>query len=250
MQLSLHEFGPATAPIGLWIHGFMGDGQQGADLQRTLGPEFRLRCPDLPGHGNTFFADWTLGDTLDELAECAADCAWAGGYSMGGRLLMMAAAKHPESFSTLVIESATLGYPDPAERAQRRNLDQQRAEKLIARGLEVFREEWYRMEMWGGWTPSAPGRGDERELAAALTLFSAGNQPDLRTWLSSTTCQVLWLAGYRDPVYAQQAHWVARHTRHSPVVLDAGHNLHGQQPEAWAEALHHFLLSPFQPQDY
>lgn len=249
MQLSRHEFGPANAPRGLWIHGFMGDGEQGADLQRALGPAFRLRCPDLPGHGNTRLAGWTLHDTLDALAELAADCDWAGGYSMGGRLLMMAAAKHPDAFSTLVIESASLGYADPAERSHRRELDHQRAENLISQGLTAFREEWYEMEMWGGWAPSTPGRGDEQELAGALALFSTGNQPDLRLWLSSTTCRVLWLAGCRDPVYAQQARWVERHTRHFPVLQDAGHNLHGQQPEAWADALRRFLSTESQPQD-
>jgi 2-succinyl-6-hydroxy-2,4-cyclohexadiene-1-carboxylate synthase len=246
MSLSRHEFGPANARRGLWVHGFMGEGQQGAALQRALGPEFRLRCPDLPGHGSTLLAGWTLGDTLDTLAELAADCTWAGGYSMGGRLLMMAAAKHPDAFSTLIIESASLGFAEPAERARRREVDRQRSEKLISQGLAAFREEWFHLELGGGWTPWAPGRGDEQELAGALTLYSTGNQPDMRMWLSSTTCRVLWLAGCRDLVYVQQAQWVERHTRHSPVILDAGHNLHGQDPEAWADALRHFLLSPFE----
>ncbi|MEX2606690.1 MAG: alpha/beta fold hydrolase [Kiritimatiellia bacterium] len=243
MRMSCHEFGPANAPRGLWIHGFMGDGQQGADLQRALGPGFRLCCPDLPGHGTTPVSGWTLADTLDALAELASDCAWAGGYSMGGRLLMMAAAKHPEAFRDLVIESASLGCADPHERARRRELDRQRADELIAVGLTAFREKWYRMEMWGGWTPSTPATGDEPGLAAALTRFSTGNQPDMRLWLSTTTCRVLWLAGSRDPGYVQQAQWVERHTRHSPVLLDAGHNPHRQQPAAWADALRHFLLT-------
>jgi 2-succinyl-6-hydroxy-2,4-cyclohexadiene-1-carboxylate synthase len=248
MQLSRHEFGSPAAPCGLWVHGFMGTGQQGAELQTGLGPEFRLRCPDLPGHGNTPVADRTLGGTLNHLAELAADCTWAGGYSMGGRLLMMAAAKHPGAFRHLVIESASLGYPSPNERARRREVDRLRGEKLISMGLSAFREEWYRMEMWGGWTPSSPAGGDEHELAAALTLFSTGNQPDMRLWLSTTTCRVLWLAGSRDPVYVEQSRWLERHTRHSPVLLDAGHNLHQQQLRSWANALRQFLSTSFQTQ--
>lgn len=244
MRLFCHEFGNSSAPRGLWLHGFMGTGEHGKDLQARLGPRFRLLSPDLPGHGRTPAADWALGSTLEALAELAAGCAWAGGYSMGGRLLMMAAAKHPGAFRHLVIESASLGYASPEERARRRGLDRQRGDELIATGLSAFRENWYRMEMWAGWSPSSPAAGDEHELAAALQLFSTGNQPDLRQWLSTTTCRVLWLAGCRDPVYAQQARWVERHTRHTPVLTDAGHNPHRQQPEAWAGAVRAFLSPP------
>ena len=65
-------------------------------------------------------------------------------------MLMLAAARHPGAFRKLVIESASLGLADEKERAQRRELDQQRARKLKSAGLTAFCEDWYAMEMWGG----------------------------------------------------------------------------------------------------
>ena len=149
---------------------------------------------------------------------------------MGGRLLMLAAARHPDAFRKLVIESASLGLADEKERAQRRELDRQRARKLKSAGLTAFCEDWYAMEMWGGLDRLPPRQGNEAGLAGALNLFSVGNQPDLRNWLRFSSCRVLWLAGSRDAVYVENAKWVRQHCHHPVKILAAGHNVHLQHP--------------------
>jgi 2-succinyl-6-hydroxy-2,4-cyclohexadiene-1-carboxylate synthase len=240
MKFPLQVYGTGTCK-GLWLHGWLGSGQEGKDLQQALGDGHGLCCPDLPGHGENPLEGWTLSTTLEAIAEEAQHCEWAGGYSMGGRLLMLAAARHPDAFRKLVIESASLGLADEKERAQRRELDQQRARKLKSAGLTAFCEDWYAMEMWGGLDKLPPRQGNEAGLAGALNLFSVGNQPDLRQWLRFSSCRVLWLAGSRDAVYVENAKWVRQHCHHPVKILAAGHNVHLQQPHAWGEAVRNFL---------
>jgi len=242
MPMHVHTFGVHSAKNrGLWVHGWMGSGLEGEALQKSLGDDFQLCCPDLPGHGETPLKDWDLSATLSELARFAGKGNWAGGYSMGGRLLMMTAARFPQSVFRLVIESAGLGFSDPKLRAERRQLDHKRGELLKERGLSAFCKDWYQMEMWGGAEDFPMREGKEEGLARALERFSVGNQPDLRLWLQSTPRSVLWLAGERDPVYSEQAQWVKQHTRHPVEMLDTGHNIHHQHPEAWAEKIKTFL---------
>ncbi|WFB35694.1 alpha/beta fold hydrolase [Kiritimatiellota bacterium B12222] len=236
MKMFRYEFGGGGSK-GLWLHGWMGSGEDGKIVQAQLGAGTCLCCPDLPGHGNTPLAGWRLMDTLAHIAELAQGCRWVGGYSMGGRLLMMAAAKYPEAFHRLVIESASLGLANAAARTERRNLDQQRADQLRAEGLNAFCRRWYQMEMWGGFQDFPERKGEVEDLAGALMCYSVAHQPDLRQWITTTPCRMLWIAGQRDRVYVEQADWVKGHTRHDVRILDAGHNVHAQQGEAWAEAV-------------
>ncbi|MDF3128832.1 alpha/beta fold hydrolase [Kiritimatiellaeota bacterium B1221] len=240
MKLKVREFGQGRCR-GLWLHGWLGTGREGEGLQKALGENSALCCPDLPGHGETQLSNWSLDATLDAIADLAQSCEWAGGYSLGGRLLMMAARRHPEAFKSLVIESASLGLVSEEARKDRRNVDHQRAEQLRSQGLKAFCESWYRMDMWGGFTDFPDREGDAVELAGALELFSVADQPDLRSWIRSVTYPILWLAGEKDPVYAAQAKWVANNTSHRVEIVGAGHNVHLQARGAWEIALQDFL---------
>jgi 2-succinyl-6-hydroxy-2,4-cyclohexadiene-1-carboxylate synthase len=237
----LHTFNPGAGRTGLWLHGWMGSGAEGEALAERL--RCTLICPDLPGHGSTPLGDWTIRSVVDRIAFLAAGCAWAGGYSMGARLLMMAAMAQPESFGPLALESGFWGYESADERQARRTLDAERAQDLCSRGVAAFTADWYAASMWGGYRPT-PRTGDPAELAGALEQFSSAVMPDLRPWLRTTTSPVLWLAGSRDSAYADRARWMQAHTRHSVVLLRTGHNLHGEDPAGWSRAVRSFLDQP------
>ena len=242
----LHLSGTPGRPRILWLHGFLGDGSDGTALLAPLADRFEICAPDLPGHGNTPPAP--RSETLRHIAGLAAGCALAAGYSMGGRLLMMAAARHPESTPPLLLESAHLGYADPAERAARRALDADRAATLRRIGLAAFLKEWYRLPLWATLPAPPERRGDPETLAAALETFSTGNQPDLRPWLRHCPRPVLWLAGGEDPAYKEQALWVAARVPRATVRIlpGCGHNLHLEQPALWRECLLEFQSAPSQ----
>lgn len=230
---------------GIWLHGFLGDGREGAPLFAPLkeNQPLDVLCPSLPGHGLPPEPDQSLAGTLDRIAEWARDRQWAAGYSMGGRLLMMAAARHPGAFSTLILESAALGYPDPEVRRARRELDRERADRLRTLGLPAFTDWWYSLPLWQGSTPPPARQGDPESLARSLTTFSSGNQPDMRNWLRSTSCRILWLAGERDTGYVEQANEVSRIAPRVCVRIlpGAGHNIHHDRPDLWRDAVQSFL---------
>jgi 2-succinyl-6-hydroxy-2,4-cyclohexadiene-1-carboxylate synthase len=214
----------------------MGRGEEGEGLQSLLGNGVQLICPDLPGHGNTPLGDADIRSVTGELARLAASCESCIGYSMGGRLLMMAAAAFPLRFSQLVVESAHPGLTTLEERMERQQTDAARARELCEKGLSDFCSSWYAAPMWAG-LPPPQRRGTAEELAAALERFSLSRQPDLRPWLRTTRNRILWLAGSRDARYVPLADWVRNSTPHQVICLDTGHNLHDQDPVGWAEQL-------------
>lgn len=230
---------------GLWLHGFLGNGDDGKDLFApwALNTDCEILCPTLPGHGLPPQPAASLTDTLEQIAAHAQNCDWAAGYSMGARLLMMAAARHPDAFSTLILESAALGYSNPTTRETRRTLDQERAEHLRRDGLPAFTTWWYSLPLWKGSSPPPARQGDPEALANALNAFSTGRQPNMRMWLRTTSCRILWLAGEHDSAYVEQANHV---TLFAPNVLvniipNAGHNVHHDQPDPWRNVVHTFL---------
>lgn len=239
----IHRFGAGSEPKGLWLHGWMGSGFEGNALSARLGGS--LICPDLPGHGQTPLGEWTLSDVVKEIAVLAHGVSWVGGYSLGARILMMSAMAYPDVVGPMVLESGFWGYSTSEERQERKQTDRNRAEALLTNGLTRFTQCWYQHPMWGGYTP-ASRTGTESELAGALERFSSGLQPNLQPWLRTASSRVLWLAGKKDTAYATRADWVQTHTSHQVVLLDTGHNLHGEHPEAWAEAVNQFLLSSHQ----
>ncbi len=234
-------FSLSEKPRGLWLHGFLGDGAEGESFLGPLLDEYEIVCPDLPGHGKT--DPMPLSETLAGIAELAEGRDFAAGYSMGGRLLMMAASRHPHAFRHLILESASPGYASEAERAERRRMDAQRAERLRNEGVEAFCKWWYAQPMWRT-LPAPPLRhGNAAHLAGALETFSTGQQPDLRPWLMRCTSRILWLAGERDTRYVEEARWVARHVGAARVRLvpGCGHNIHAEAPERWQGAVQQFL---------
>lgn len=239
--LHLHFSGTPKRPRLLWLHGFLGDGCDGTALLAPWADHFEICCPDLPGHGQSPLL--SLSDTLHQIAGLAASSTLAIGYSMGGRLLMMSAARHPGNFQKLVIESAHTGLANPADRAARRAVDAERAARLRRQGLTAFVEDWYAQPLWATLSAPPARRGDPETLAAALETFSTGNQPDLRPWLARCNSPILWLAGAADPAYKEQAHWVDTHISRARVVVvpGCGHNIHLEAPDLWRKHVMDFL---------
>jgi 2-succinyl-6-hydroxy-2,4-cyclohexadiene-1-carboxylate synthase len=254
MKLHVARFGTPGMPRQLWLHGFLGRGENWRETLEPWADRYEFLCPDLPGHGSTPWTGEGLGATLEAIAHLAKDCLLAGGYSMGGRLLMMSAARHGDAFQTLVVESAALGYADPAERASRRDLDASRARRLLEEGLPAFVRDWYAAPAWNSLREDEGrfakvladrSQGDAAGLAAAMEAFGPGHQPDLRQWLRYTHLRILWLAGGRDSTYVAEAEEVRQRMPRVRVGIlpGAGHNAHLEQPGLWRNAVGDFIQS-------
>jgi lipase len=105
MRLHVHEWG--QGPPVICLHGVTGHGERFARLaERWSG--FRVLAPDLRGHGRSGWEPpWTFAthvadliETLDDLGVERPD--WVG-HSFGGRLVLEAAAEHPERVCRAVL---------------------------------------------------------------------------------------------------------------------------------------------------
>ena len=175
------------------------------------------------------------------------------GYSMGGRVALYLALRHPERCARLVLESASPGLRTEAERAERRALDAERAAE-VERDFDGFLDRWYRMPLFA----SLKGRPQLRaamlakrrqnrpaELARSLRGLSTGRQPSLWDELAGLAVPALAVAGSRDRKFTDLAFEMAVvGPPLMPLVVRTGHTVHAEQPELFAALVRDFFRDP------
>ena len=212
---------------------------------------------DLPGHGASTGRDaeaYTMDAAVQAVSGVldAVECGPVGllGYSMGGRVALRVALRHPDRVRRLVLESVSPGIADASERSERRRIDDQRARKIEA-DLPGFLRQWYRMPLFAsldrhGLVEAMVQRranNDAAEIARALRGFSPGRQSPLWNDLTELAMPTLLLTGGLDPKYpdvtARAAERIPKARR--IIIPDAGHNVHAERPAAYRQAVRDFL---------
>lgn len=204
------------------------------------------------------------------------------GYSMGGRIALgvlcrwwrercaarvrIAGGSHDvlpaPPFSALVLEGAGLGpsgFEDRASLLQRNGLW---AERLNRQGVEAFVDYWEALPLFATQSELSAEkrlriRGDRlsyeaSELVFLLDEWGAHRMPDdaetcaaLRE-LRDEGVAVLYVAGEMDAKYAAVAGRLeGEGLACASIVARAGHNVHEEQPDAFAETLAAFLETAF-----
>ncbi|HET9751623.1 MAG TPA: alpha/beta fold hydrolase [Myxococcales bacterium] len=201
-------------------------------------------APELPGHGAAPDAtSWEAA--LDHLATSFHGPSLLFGYSMGARLALALALRHPERVERLVLESGTAGIEEPAARARRKADDEELADFIEREGMEKFVERWEEHPTLASLKPFAPQLRPERlahrpsGLASALRHLGAGAQPSYWDELRDLDVPVLLLAGAQDEKFAGLARRMRERLPRAVLRLvpDCGHAPHLERPAAFAEAL-------------
>jgi len=246
----------ASAPT--LLHGFAGSGSEWGDaLEGLRAAGFSPVALDLPGHGarrgEGDEAAFTLDATLASVAALHPQGGPLVGYSMGGRLALHYADRHPDRVSKLVLESSSAGLGSEEERADRREADARLAERILELGIESFVDEWQDLELFDSQASLTAvecariraGRlaNDAASLAATLWGLGTGTLPALWDRLPEISTPTLIIVGELDRKFAEIG---ARMVRDLPdatleVVPDAGHNVHVEKPVAWCHAVASFL---------
>jgi len=221
------------------LHGFTGYARSFAHL------EVDAVTPDLPGHnGAPPATSWE--DALDRLAPLLdPGPVVLGGYSMGARLALGLALRRPERIARLVLASGTAGIEDEGERARRQADDEELARFVEQRGVPAFVERWERNPILASLQPFQMQQlrlerlqHDARGLASALRHLGTGAQPSYWSELGRLDLPVTLLAGKRDPKFTALAARLHLGLPHSEIrLLECGHVLHVEQPEAFRGAL-------------
>ncbi len=265
--LSLHVTIEGDGPPLVLLHGFTGSAGAWRDLTDRLAGEYRTIAPDLVGHARSEAPD---GVERYLIRRAAADlvallralgherAAWLG-YSLGGRVALQVAADHPEAVAALLLEGASPGIADAAEREARRASDDALAERIERDGVEAFVDEWEQVPLFASQRElPAEARAAVRAtrlaqrahgLANSLRGMGAGAQPPLHDRLASIAVPTLLLAGSLDEKYAAIAGEMARTLPDATmqVIEGAGHAAHLERPEAFAQAVEDFLRREYPP---
>jgi 2-succinyl-6-hydroxy-2,4-cyclohexadiene-1-carboxylate synthase len=257
--LSYTVSGDSHRPAVLFLHGFMGSDADWADAISALAERFYCVAPDLPGHGASLGLppeDYTIdGATQALLAlldELDIERLTLVGYSMGGRLALYLALRHPERCSGLFLESASPGLEDAAEREVRRRSDEEKAARLGSGDLARFLYDWYRQPLFASLsrheellqeTIKTRSQNDPDELARSLRGMGTGIQPSLWDELGVLRVPALAVAGELDERYAGIAARMASlgPRIRSAIVTGVGHNVRLEAPGAYLALLKSFL---------
>ena len=258
---ALHFERRGDGPPLVLLHGFTGSARSMSGVAAALAPEYETLAPDLPGHGRSVGGASAAGYRFDECIDgLAATLAAAGherahwlGYSMGARLALACAVRHPERVASLVLLAGRAGIADTAEREARRVADGALATRLETNGIEDFVTEWLAQPLFGTLQRLGPAfMADERrarlandpcELAASLRALGPAAQPPLFAELPRVHVPVLLVVGALDTRFVASAHDLARRLPRAEVreIADAGHAAHLEQPVAFVAAVREFL---------
>src|SRR6266851_3776887 len=253
-----------SAQTLILLHGFTGSAAAwGHQLDTLSDYGLRIIALDLLGHGQSDAPDdpqrYTIErcqqDILAGLQELGVSKGQATilGYSMGGRIALYTAFSG--FFRALILESASPGLEDPAEREQRRLSDEALAASIERDGVQAFIERWEKLPLFASQRtlPFESREALRRQrlqnsatgLAQSLRGVGIGVQPSLYARLPMLHVPVLLIAGELDTKFTAIARHMAQALPQAQlhIVSGAGHTVHLERPEEFASLIWNFSLS-------
>lgn len=246
-----------SGPVLAFCHGLFGQGKNWTTIARAFAADHRVLLVDMPNHGRSA---WTERFDYLELADMVAGLFDGDGpvrlvgHSMGGKIAMALALRHPDLVERLAvvdvapvpydngrefagylaamkaIDLTTLGQRSEADEALREAVPHPTVRSFLLQNLRRVDHGWewqanldllsQELVALSGWP------GDELEGTAAF------DKP------------VLWMGGARS-AYVSDEHaevmdrWFPHNRR--VTIKDAGHWVHSEQPEVFVEVLRRFL---------
>lgn len=232
-----------AAPFVL-LHGFTQTLRAWGPFADRLAERRGVLGVDLPGHGGSAGVEVDLTGTAELLA-ASIPPGIVVGYSMGGRVALHLALRHPEVVTGLVLLSTTAGIDDADERAARRADDERLATRIGTIGVDAFLVEWLAQPLFDGLDPDRAGLDARRAntavgLASSLRLSGTGTQSPLWDELWRIACPTLVVVGARDARFRSLGERLCRSIGERAalaVIDDAGHNTSLERPRETATAI-------------
>ncbi|MEO6603357.1 MAG: alpha/beta fold hydrolase, partial [Polyangiaceae bacterium] len=193
----------------LALHGFTGSPHSWSFLGDSA---VHVVAPALVGHAGARDATQLEGfeDEVDRIARfvAAGEPVHVVGYSLGARLALGLALRHPESVARLTLISGHPGLSSDVEQCARRAADLVWIELLISRGVRAFVDAWETQPLWATQThlpDSARARRraerlshDALGLSRSLRVAGLGVMPNYGERLAELEMPVSVLAGELD----------------------------------------------------
>lgn len=250
-----------SGPALLLLHGFTGDLHTWDRFVPRWAQSFQVIAVDLPGHGSTdaptsparYRMERCVDDLTAFLDELGVTDVRVLGYSMGGRVALHFVLAAPQRVAALVLESASPGIADAAERAARVKADEALADAIERDGVAAFVERWERLPLFASQARLPEDvraavraqrlRQRATGLANSLRGKGAGAQEPLHDRLREIAAPTLLMAGELDDKYVRIVEEMAARIPHARAVVvpDAGHTVHLEQPQQFFAVVTDFL---------
>ena len=259
-RLHTTELGESGTRV-VFCHGLFGQGRNFTAIGKALADEHRVTLVDMPDHGQSPWSDHfdylAAADQVAELLSAeggAEDPVALVGHSMGGKISMLVALRHPDLVDRLVVVDVS---PVPYDHATEfdgyitamRAIDLDALEQR-SQAEDALREAVPNPMVRGFLLQSLRRDGDHWRWLLNLELLGR-DLDDITDWpeaaLAGTAAYegpVLWVGGadsaYVHPDYvAAMDRWFPRNRR--VTIKGAGHWVHSEQPEVFIEVLRRFL---------
>jgi pimeloyl-ACP methyl ester carboxylesterase len=255
-ELHTTSYGESGSLV-VFCHGLFGQGRNWTQVGKALADSHRVLLVDLPHHGRSPWSDhFDYLDVADQVASLfsADDPVALVGHSLGGKVAMVAALRHPELVERLcVVDVAPTAYANRSEFAgyieAMQALDLSRLERradadaalseavpnptvrsFLLQNLRQSHGEW-------SWQMNLDVLGRDLEVIGD---WPADQLADLPPYDG----RVLWVAGERSDYvkdeYAEEMDRLFPRNRRV-TVKGAGHWVHSEQPGVFTEVLRQFL---------
>lgn len=249
------ELGDAGARV-VFCHGLFGQGKNWTQIGKALAQDHRVTLVDMPDHGRSpWSAEFDFVDAADQVARLlsADDPVVLVGHSLGGKVAMIVALRHPELVERLCVVDVSpvayahseefRGYMDAmlevagAPAGSRSEVDDALRPAVPNATVRAFlMQNLHRDGDRWAWRPNLELlRRDLAELSDWPAEEVAG--------LPSYDGAVLWVAGARSH-YVTDEYTPAMEALFPRVrrvtIKDAGHWVHSEQPEVFIEVLRRF----------
>ncbi len=246
-----------SGPRVLFLHGLFGQGRNFTQIAKALTPELRSVLVDLPNHGRSA---WTEDLSYEAVADLVADwlsTAYDGashvvGHSMGGKVAMVLALRHPDLVDRLVVADIAPAVSEGAgefehlldslARIDLESLERRaEADAQLAQWVHDERVRGFLLQNLRSGTRGFTWQANLRLLRRELGLI--GGFPELDATFDHP---VLWIAGERSDYVQPQHEAVMKQLfprTTSVTIKGAGHWVHSERPEAFTSALRAFLAA-------
>lgn len=257
-DVALHstEVGTTGARV-VFLHGLFGQGRNFTQVARALEPDLRSLLVDLPNHGRS---GWTDSVDYVEVADIVAAHLRGGfaaggpvhvvGHSMGGKVAMVLALRHPDLVDRLVVVDISPGESDGAGEFEHlldslAGLDlaaitrRSDADDALSGPIADERVRGFLLQNLRSDGPTFRWQANLALLRAQLP--GIAGFPDLAATFDHP---VLWMAGERSSYVAPEhdAAMRALFPRTTQVTIKgAGHWVHSEKPDAFVSTLRYFL---------
>ncbi|WP_235753913.1 2-succinyl-6-hydroxy-2,4-cyclohexadiene-1-carboxylate synthase [Psychrobacillus sp. INOP01] len=244
----------------VFLHGFTGSTHTWDEVISFLPNTFDMLTIDLIGHGETSkpkdSARYAVEEQIADLHSLFQQLQWSNftlvGYSMGGRLALSYANQYP--IKGLILESSSPGLTDKKERLNRKQSDEQLADRILKEGLTSFVDFWEGIPLFHSQRQLTLEKqqlirqerlaGSEIGLANSLRGFGTGVQPSYWNNLQEIVTPTFLITGELDEKFSKLAKKMEKYLPNvaHKEIRDVGHAIHVENPELFATIVEDIIL--------